>query len=147
MILKNASYEMSLEKEFEPYFQILSTKHLTLTDKERVRFAIKSTVAHPEFNHDSNRKKLLVIISDKKNITLGFPSGAQGHQGNFAFLKYSAFTEYSEMGTLVVLTEEFVHYFWDSDDEEFVKSKVCEILPYISLDPSKTKYIFDKLEL
>jgi len=143
MLLTGGGYLLDLDKEFSRYFNIISTTPFTKTMESRITQAVKLTVRHPEFN--KKRPVLVVMISENGSIGLTFPDDAQGHQGNFAFIRYTAFTEYYEIGTLTILTEEFVHYFWDTHDEECTKILVCEILPNVRLNSSKTQYVFDKL--
>jgi hypothetical protein len=127
------------DEEIDSLFNILSTVNLNDSEKKIIEKSINLLINHPSFN--TKRKRILNVIFNK-GITVSLTFSNQiASQANYALFHYDKWSQYNDFQKLICLLEEFVHHFWDTDDEIFVSSIVCEILPGITFDPNNGNYI------
>ncbi|WP_096224905.1 hypothetical protein [Geobacillus sp. FJAT-46040] len=142
MKLENAREKLFFQnKEIDGLFNFLSTVELSGDDKKAVQMSIILLMNHPDFKN--KRKRILnVIFADNDSVNLSFSENQIGSQANYAMFRYEKWTRLSELQKIICLVEEYVHHFWDTDDEIEVSKIVCQIVPGITFDPENGNYIF-----
>lgn len=127
MDLLNGRTYPGLPEKALPYFRLASDCDIESEDLLCIGSAMLRTVEHKDFQN-KRKRRLTLIFTDSETIQMKFSEDSFAEQGNLAFYKYPQFKSRNPLEKLIIVTEEIVHHFWDTDEETFVKDVVCEIV-------------------
>ncbi|RXT14877.1 hypothetical protein [Ammoniphilus sp. CFH 90114] len=121
--------------------EVLSTKQLTTDILESLLFSTHYITQHKDFFHKARNRHVTLIFTDKAQLSFNLGDDYMGLNANLILYKLSSLEGKNQTEQTIILTEEMVHHFWDSADEVYVKSIVCEMIPNVILNPELPGYI------
>lgn len=135
-----------LSDEIKDFFTLVTTVKFTKRELDLIGNAMLITTQHPDFPN-LRKRKLSVIFIDSDILSLKMDKDSLGEQGNIAVINHVLFRTKDEFSKVIIVVEEIVHHFWDTNDEPFVKGIVLEIIkdlcPGVTYDFKNMLYLLN----
>lgn len=141
MKLNNAKIgaRYQVDKKIISLIHFMSNVELKADEQEIFGYASSLIANHSEFNK-LRKRSVTVIFSKSNTVSLSFPDGTIGSQGSTIFINYSRWSGLDETRKLICLLEEFVHHFWDEQNEIETSRIVCSFFNGLDYDKSTGQY-------